>query len=157
MGALPRAGGPSGLVVAERDRGAWPSRVGSRRGARSARDGVAARLENGPNLDMFVAVDGSQLSVTAPDPGHALGEGPSLRLGSGADPGAQARRDEYLLVVAQHSLKGQRHYGSAIKEVTAAFGRTGTPAIPHLSKPRDWGGETGMKKSGSQKSQSLRS
>ena len=39
-------------------------------------------VQNGPHFDIFVAVDGSQLSVTATDPGHALAEGPSLRVGS---------------------------------------------------------------------------
>jgi hypothetical protein len=40
-------------------------------------------VENGPHFDIFAAVDGSQLSVTATDSGHALAEGPSLRVGFG--------------------------------------------------------------------------
>jgi hypothetical protein len=40
-------------------------------------------VENGPHFDIFVAVDGSQLSVTATDPGHALAEGPSLGVAFG--------------------------------------------------------------------------
>ena len=37
---------------------------------------------NGPNFDIFVAVDGSQLSVIGTDPGVALSEGPNFRVES---------------------------------------------------------------------------
>jgi hypothetical protein len=37
-------------------------------------------VQNGPNFDIFVAVDGSQLSVINTDPGVSKAEGPSLRV-----------------------------------------------------------------------------
>ena len=39
-------------------------------------------VQNGPNFDIFVAVDGSQLSVIGTDPGVALSEGPNFRVES---------------------------------------------------------------------------
>jgi hypothetical protein len=39
-------------------------------------------VQNGPNFDIFVAVDGSQLSVIGTDPGSALSEGPNFRVES---------------------------------------------------------------------------
>jgi hypothetical protein len=38
-------------------------------------------VENGPNLDIFVAVDGSQLSTINTDKGVAAAEGPDRRVG----------------------------------------------------------------------------
>jgi hypothetical protein len=40
-------------------------------------------VQNGPNFDIFVAVDGSQLSVINTDPGAAGSEGPNQRVGFG--------------------------------------------------------------------------
>jgi hypothetical protein len=37
-------------------------------------------VQNGPNFDIFVAVNGSQLSVIGTDPGVALSEGPNFRV-----------------------------------------------------------------------------
>jgi hypothetical protein len=39
-------------------------------------------VHNGPNLDIFVAVDGSQLSTINTDPGVSFSEGPNPRVGS---------------------------------------------------------------------------
>jgi hypothetical protein len=40
-------------------------------------------VQNGPNFDIFVAVDGSQLSVILTDKGAAGSEGPNFRVGFG--------------------------------------------------------------------------
>jgi hypothetical protein len=40
-------------------------------------------VKNGPNFDIFVAVDGSQLTVIDTDSGVVGAEGPSLRVGFG--------------------------------------------------------------------------
>jgi hypothetical protein len=39
-------------------------------------------VQNGPNLDIFVAVDGSALTTINTDPGVAFSEGPNPRVGS---------------------------------------------------------------------------
>jgi hypothetical protein len=38
-------------------------------------------VQNGPNFDIFVAFDGSQLAVISTDPGAAGSEGPNQRVG----------------------------------------------------------------------------
>jgi hypothetical protein len=40
-------------------------------------------VQNGPNFDIFVAVDGSSLSVIDTDPGVSFSEGPNQRVGFG--------------------------------------------------------------------------
>jgi hypothetical protein len=40
-------------------------------------------VQNGPNLDIFVAVDGSQLSVIETDMGVSASYGPNFRVGFG--------------------------------------------------------------------------
>jgi len=42
-------------------------------------------VKNGPNLDIFVALDGSQLSTINTDPGVSFSEGPNPRVGSGGN------------------------------------------------------------------------
>ena len=39
-------------------------------------------VQNGPNFDIFVAFDGSQLAVISTDPGAAGSDGPNQRVGS---------------------------------------------------------------------------